>query len=144
MTAFSDPEVARKILTTYKRFAVVGCSDDPRRPSFRVSRYLLDHGYEVIPVNPNHSSCQGLTCYPDLASVPGAIEVVDIFRRSEHVADHVDEAIEAGAKAIWMQLGVVDEEAAQRAADAGLDVVMDRCPAIEHPRLVRGSPPPAH
>jgi predicted CoA-binding protein len=128
-------DIARKILTEYRTFAVVGCSDEPGRPSFGVSRYLIANGYKVIPVNPNHPEVHGLTCYPDLASVPEPVEVVDIFRRSSEAGAHVDEAISLGAKAVWMQLGVIDEAAAQRARDAGLDVVMDRCPAIDHPRF---------
>ena len=135
MNRWKDPAVAHKILTSYKTFAVVGCSADPGRASNSVSRYLLSRGYEVIPVNPTEDEVFGLKCYPDLASVPQQIEVVDLFRRSEFVGDHVDEAIEVGAKAIWMQLGVIDGAAATRAHEAGLDVVMDRCPAIDHPRL---------
>ena len=128
---------AEEILTRFKNFAVVGCSDDPRRASYGVTTFLKDSGYEVVPINPNCPECQGMTSYPDLASVPGyfEVEVVDLFRRSEFVSAHVDEAIEKGAKAIWMQLGVVDEQAAKRAEDAGLLVVMDRCPAQDLPRL---------
>lgn len=130
---FSDPATAREILETFKRFAVVGCSSDPRRPSFRVSRYLVTQGYDVTPINPNESQIHGRTVYPDLASAPGPLEVIDIFRRSQEAGAHVDEAIALGAKAIWMQLDVIDEDAAVRARDAGLLVVMDRCPAIDHP-----------
>lgn len=131
-------DTAEEILTSFKTFAVVGCSSDPSRPSFGVARYLRANGFHVIPVNPGSTKCQGMPCYPDLRSIPKteSIEVVDLFRRSEFIGAHVDEAIEVGAKAIWMQLGVVDEEAAQRATDAGLSVVMDRCPAIDHPRLI--------
>lgn len=131
-------QAARNILSTYNTFAVVGCSSDPSRPSFGVTRYLHKHGYNVIPVNPNETNCQGLACFPDLMSIPDdvGVEVVDLFRRSEFVGKHVDEAIAIGAKAIWMQLGVVDEDAATRAERAGLQVVMDRCPAIDHPRLI--------
>ena len=136
MTRFSDPAVAKKILETYKTFAIVGCSADPRRASNSVAHFLMRQGYEVVPVNPNEQQCFDKDCYPDLKSIPFEIEVVDIFRRSEFVGPHVDEAIEVGAKAIWMQLDVIDTAAAQRAADAGLDVVMDRCPAIDHPRLI--------
>ena len=139
MTQFSDPEVARKILESYKTFAIVGCSSDPRRPSNSVAHYLMGQGYEVVPVNPNETQCFNKDCYPDLKSLPFHVEVVDIFRRSEFVAPHVDEAIEVGAKAIWMQLGVIDVEAAEKAAAAGLDVVMDRCPAIDHPRMIGSS-----
>jgi predicted CoA-binding protein len=140
--SFNDPSVAEKILRTYRSFAVVGCSADPRRPSHGVARFLKDHGYDVVCVNPNETMCvEGLPCYPDLASVREPIEVVDIFRRADRAGAHVDEAIDIGAKAVWMQLGVVDEAAARRASDAGLDVVMDRCPAIDHPRLIGAGPP---
>lgn len=132
MGGWSDPVVAEKMLRTYRTWAVVGCSDDPRRPSYGVARFLNDLGLTVICVNPNHDSCiEGPPCYPDLRSVEEPIEVVDIFRRSEAVLPHVEEAIEVGAKAVWMQLGVINEKAAQLAAHAGLDVVMDRCPRIE-------------
>ncbi|HEY7875553.1 MAG TPA: CoA-binding protein [Actinomycetota bacterium] len=139
---FSEPAVAEKILRSYRRFAVVGCSADPRRPSYGVARFLIAQGYDVVCVNPNETMCiEGAPCYPDLGSVPGPIDVVDIFRRADQAGTHVDEAIAIGAKAVWMQLGVIDEAAARRAGDAGLDVVMDRCPAIDHPRLVGASPP---
>jgi predicted CoA-binding protein len=136
MNAFNDPQVAKKILESYKVFAIVGCSADPGRPSNSVAHYLMRNGYDVIPVNPNEQQCFGKDCYPNLRSIPFEVEVVDIFRRSEFVAPHVDEAIEVGAKAIWMQLGVIDADAAGKAAAAGLDVVMDRCPAIDHPRMI--------
>lgn len=135
MSDWYSAQTARKILASYKTFAVVGYSPDPARPSWGVASFLKSKGYKVIPVNPSTSEIMGDCCYPDLASVPDEIEVVDLFRRSDKVLPHVEEAIEIGAKAIWMQLGVVNEEAAQRAQDAGLDVVMDRCPAIDHPRL---------
>lgn len=124
---------ADRILDRYETFAVVGASPDPERPSHRVIAVLLDHGYRVIPVNPNADEVRGMRCYPDLASIPDDlnVEVVDIFRRPEEAGRHVDEATAIGAKAVWMQLGVVDEAAAQRAREAGLEVVMDRCPAIE-------------
>jgi uncharacterized protein len=135
--SFSDPAVAEKILRTYRTFAVVGCSADPRRPSYGVARFLMDHGYDVVCVNPNETMCiDGAPCYPNLAAVKEEVEVVDIFRRADQAGAHVDEAIEIGAKAVWMQLGVIDEDAAARAAAAGLDVVMDRCPAIDYPRLI--------
>lgn len=132
MGGWRDRAVAEHILRTYRTWAVVGCSDDPRRPSYGVAGFLNDIGFKVICVNPNHDSCiEGLPCEADLRSIQEPIEVVDIFRRSEFVLPHVEEAIEIGAKAVWMQLGVVNEEAAQLAADAGLEVVMDRCPKIE-------------
>ncbi|HEX2240496.1 MAG TPA: CoA-binding protein [Actinomycetota bacterium] len=139
MDAYADDATIRKILSEYRTFAVVGCSANPSRASFRVATFLMGHGYRVIPVNPNECDNQILkqTCYERLSSIPFAeeVEVVDIFRRSEFAGSHVDEAIELGAKAVWMQLGVIDQEAAERAAAAGLDVVMDRCPAIEYRRL---------
>jgi predicted CoA-binding protein len=137
-SSWYSEDTARDILTRFKTFAVVGCSSDPSRPSFGVTRYLHQHGFQVIPVNPNETDCQGLGCYPTLMSIPkeAGIEVVDLFRRSELVGKHVDEAIAIGAQAVWMQLGVVDEDAAARAEAAGLKVVMDRCPAIDHPRLM--------
>jgi uncharacterized protein len=132
MQTWDDPEVARKILSSYRSWAVVGCSDDPARPSYGVATFLQGRGYSLVCINPNHDSCiEGAPCYPDLVSVEETIEVVDIFRRSEFVEPHVEEAIAIGAKAVWMQLGVINERAAQRAADAGLEVVMDRCPRID-------------
>lgn len=137
---WSDPKIAERILRSYRVWAVVGCSSDPARPSHGVARYLLTQGYHVVPVNPNEERVHGLPAYPDLRSVPadaqGPIEVVDLFRRADAVLPHVEEAIEVGAKAIWMQLGVWNQEAAELAAHAGLLVVMNRCPAIDHPALV--------
>lgn len=126
-------ETARRILDRSRTWAVVGASPRPHRPSHGVMQTLQRHGYEVIPVTPNADEVLGLRTYPDLASIPDdvTIDVVDIFRRSEHAGQHVDEAIAVGARAVWLQLGVVDEAAADRAREAGLDVVMDRCPAIE-------------
>ena len=141
--AWSDPDVAERILRSFRVWAVVGCSSRPWRASFGVLRYLLSQGYGVVPINPKETVVHGKLAYPDLRSVPAdpraPIEVVDLFRRSDLVMPHVDEAIEIGAKAIWMQLEVWNEEAAQRAADAGLLVVMDRCPAIDPPQVI-GAP----
>jgi predicted CoA-binding protein len=116
---------------------VVGCSPDPRRDSHRIARLLKERGFRVIPVNPNVTEVLGERAYSSVSDVPEAehIEVVDIFRRADRAGAHVDEAIAIGARAVWMQLGVVDEAAAQRALAAGLSVVMNRCPAIELPRL---------
>ena len=124
-----DDEV--KAILALRTWAVVGCSPEPWRPSHDVARFMLGRGYEVIPVNPNVDEVLGRACHASLADVPTPIDVVDIFRRSSEAGRHVDEAIAVGAKAVWMQLGVIDEAAAQRARDAGLLVVMDRCPAIE-------------
>jgi predicted CoA-binding protein len=116
-------------------WAVVGCSPDPARDSHRIASMLLRRGYDVIPVNPMAGEILGRRCYPSLSAVPQQIEVVDVFRRASEAGRHVDEAIELGASAVWMQLGVIDEAAAERGRAAGLRVVMDRCPAIELPRL---------
>jgi uncharacterized protein len=123
------------VLTKYKSIAVVGLSDNPMRPSNQVAAYLINAEYKVYPVNPKHKSIIGLTCYPDLKSVPVKIDIVDIFRRPEHVLLIVEEAIEVGAKAVWMQLGVINQVAADKAKLHGLRVVMDRCIKIEHRKL---------
>jgi uncharacterized protein len=137
VTFRSSPETIRRLLTETRTWAVVGCSPDPRRDSHRVARVLEGRGFRVIPVNPNAQEVLGQRCYPSIAEIPAheRIDVVDIFRRADQAGAHVDEAIVRGARAVWMQLGVIDEEAARRALDAGLEVVMDRCPAIELPRL---------
>jgi predicted CoA-binding protein len=128
-------QVIRSVLEGRRTWAVVGCSPDPARDSNRIARMLQSRGYRVVPVNPSCDAVLGERCYASLADVPEPIEVVDIFRRSSEAGRHVDEAIAVGASAVWMQLGVVDEAAAERARAAGLDVVMNRCPAIEMPRL---------
>ncbi len=135
----SDPATVADVLTTYRTWAVVGCSPSPFRDSHRIAALLQSRGYRVIPVNPECDEVLGERCYPSLRDVPAGegIEVVDIFRRSEAAGAHVDEAIEIGAKAVWMQLGVIDEAAARRGREAGMRVVMDKCPAIELPRLAR-------
>ena len=121
-----DDEI-RRILQTYKKVAVVGLSSDPSRPSHGVARYLQGQGYKIIPVNPRETGILGEKVYPDLTSIPEKLEIVDIFRRSEHVPAIVDQAIKAGAKVIWMQEGVVNHEAAIKASQSGLTVIMDRC-----------------
>jgi predicted CoA-binding protein len=141
---WSDPEVAARILREFTVWAVVGASPDPTRPSHGVTRALMRFGYEVIPIYPRETTIHGLATVPDLRTAaaqrpPGSpIEVVDIFRASHRAGEHVDEAIEIGARAVWLQLGVWDEAAAERADAAGLLVVMDRCPAIDWPRLGPG------
>lgn len=119
----------------YRSVAVVGLSPDPNRPSHKVATYLAQHGYEIIPVNPDAHEILGRQSYPDLQSLPQLVDIVDIFRRSEEVLPIVDEAIKIGAKAVWMQEGVINEKAAARARDAGLLVVMDKCMFKEHRRL---------
>jgi predicted CoA-binding protein len=123
--------VARDILRRSRTIAVVGASNDLAKPAGFVPAYLMEHGYRVIPINPTETEVLGETSYPDLASVPEPVEVVDIFRHSEDVPPVVEEAIRIGAKAIWMQSGIVNAEAAQRARNAGLEVVMDRCMKTE-------------
>lgn len=134
----TDINTLRRILNQYKRVAVVGLSADWSRPSFFAAKYLLDHGFEVIPVNPKYDEILGQKCYPDLESIPSAVDVVDLFQRTERVLPFVESAIKIGAKVVWMQLGVVNEEAASKAEEAGLEVVMDRCMKIEYARLFGG------
>lgn len=128
-----------KILNEFRTVAVVGLSPNPERASYRVASHLMRNGYQVIPVNPQAEQILGNTSYPELSSIPEAVEVVDIFRRSEEVMPIVDEAIKIGAKAVWMQEGIINEEAASRARDAGLLVVMDRCMLKEYQRLTQAS-----
>ena len=127
-----------RILERYRHIAMVGLSSNPFRPSHFAAIYLLSEGYDVVPVNPRESAVLGHTSYPSLTAIPGPVEVVDIFREPAAVPAIVDEAIAVGAKVIWMQLGVIHEEAAERARSAGLEVVMDRCMKIEHARFFGG------
>jgi uncharacterized protein len=135
--AFQNPpdDAIRAVLATSQTVAVVGCSPNPERDSHRIAKLLQSRGHRVIPVNPGQRSILGETCYASLRDIPEQVDMVDIFRRSEEVAPIVDEAIEVGARIVWMQLGVIDERAASAAQAAGLTVVMDRCPAIEYRRL---------
>ena len=124
-----------ELLRTSRTIAVVGLSSKRFRPSYGVAEYLQRAGYRVIPVNPQETEILGETCYPDLESIPEKVDIVDIFRRPEHVPELVESAIRIGARAVWMQEGVVHEDAALRAAGAGLMVVMDRCILKDHRRL---------
>lgn len=133
----NSPETIQRILDECRTIAVVGLSSDSWRPSNSVSGYMRRHGYRVIPVNPNETTVFDETSYPDLFAVPEKIELVDIFRRSDEAGKAVDQAIAVGAKAVWLQEGVIDQAAAQRALDAGLLVVMDRCWLKEHMRANR-------
>jgi predicted CoA-binding protein len=139
----SSSATIRSLLTGTPTWAVVGCSPDPSRDSHRIARLLLERGLTVIPVTPRADMVLGQPAYPSLLDIPSEIrvDVVDIFRRPDQAGAHVDEAIRIGARGVWMQLGVVDEAAAGRALTAGLEVVMDRCPAIELPRLGVGPAP---
>ena len=135
----TDAEI-RAILSKPATVAVVGCSDNPARDSLRSQNCSKSHGFKVIPVNPQLDadalrSALGEKCYPDLASIPEPVEMVDVFRRSEFVPQIVEDAIAKGARILWCQLGVIHLDAARRAQKAGMTVVMDRCPAIEYARL---------
>jgi len=127
--------VEEQILSSSRVVAVVGLSSKPHRPSYRVASYLKEQGYKIIPVNPTEKEILGEVSYPALASIPEPVDVVDIFRRPEEVPPIIEEAIRIGAKAVWMQEGVINEEAAARARQAGLKVVMDKCMFKEHRRL---------
>jgi len=136
MPLTADEDIAT-LLNETRTIALIGASDRPDRASYRVMWFLQQHGYRVIPVNPQITGehVHGEYVWRELSQIGEPIDMVDIFRRSEAAGDAVDQAIAAGAKAVWMQLGVVNEAAAARAEAAGLKVVMDRCPAIEIPRL---------
>jgi len=134
----TDINTLRRILSAYKRVAVVGLSADWSRPSYFAASYLLSHGFEIIPVNPKYDEILGQKCYPDLKSIQKPVDIVDLFQKAERVPPFVDDAIAIGAKLIWMQLGIINTEAAQKARDAGLEVVMDRCMKIEYARLFGG------
>ncbi len=128
----------RRVLLGNRVIAVVGLSPSWNRPSYFAAKYMLEHGYEVIPVNPGATEILGRKCYPDLAAIPVKVDLVDVFRKPEDAASIADEAIRIGAKCLWLQLGVINREAAGKAAAAGLDVVMDRCVKIEYARLFGG------
>jgi len=130
-----NPEL-KKLLQTAKTIAVVGASDKPARDSYHIMKFLIDHGYNVLPVNPAYNEILGKRCYPDLRQIEEQVDIVDIFRRSEEVLPVVQDAIIIGAPAVWMQLGVVNEEAATVAQRAGLTVIMNRCIKIEYNALI--------
>jgi predicted CoA-binding protein len=136
ITSIDQEETIRKILTESKTIAVVGLSPKPHRPSHQVASYLMAAGYTIIPVNPGQDEVLGQTCYPTLRDIPGPVDLVDIFRRQEEVLPIVTDAIAIGAKHIWMQEGIVNEEAAARAEAAGLGVIMDRCTKVDHMNLL--------
>ena len=133
----NSQETIRRILDECRTIAVIGLSSDPSRASNSVAGYMRRSGYHVIGVNPNETSLFGEEAYPDLFAVPEKVDLVDVFRRSDEAGKAVDQAIAVGAKAVWLQEGVIDREAAQRALDAGLLVVMDRCWLKEHIRMRR-------
>lgn len=125
-------EKIRAILKNHKRVAIVGVSPKPERDSHKVARYLKENHYEIVPVNPGQKEILGETCYPNLKAIPFPVDVVDIFRRPNAIPPVVDDAIEIGAKVVWMQLGLVHNQAAERARKAGLEVVMNKCIKTEH------------
>ena len=134
---FANPpdDVVRDVLATPKTIAVVGCSSNPLRDSHDIARLLQTRGHRVIPVNPAETKVLGERCWPSLRDVPERIDVVDVFRRPEFVAEVARDAVAVGARVLWLQLGVIDERAALEARRSGLTVVMDRCPKIEYRRL---------
>lgn len=131
-------ETIKRILSESKTIAVVGLSATWNRPSHFAAKYMKDHGYKIIPVNPAYEEVLGEKCYKSLLDIPEPVDIVDIFRRSEDVPPIVEDAIKIGAKVVWMQLTVVNEEAAGKAREAGLEVVMNRCVKIEHGRFFGG------
>lgn len=133
-----DIPTLRRILQQNRVIAVVGLSANWYRPSYFAAKYLQEHGYRIIPVNPRYEEILGEKCYPTLRDIPEPVDVVQIFQRVDQVLPFGEDAIDIGAKVVWMQLGIVNEEAAERARQAGLDVVMDRCMKIEHARLFGG------
>jgi predicted CoA-binding protein len=127
----------KRLFETVRTIAVVGCSPKPERAGHYVAKYLQDLGYRIIPVNPGQTEILGEKCYASLRDIPEPVDMVDCFRRAEDIPPIVEDAIVIGAKFIWMQLGIVNDEAAKRAMTAGIEVVMDRCPKIDYPRLFR-------
>ena len=138
MSDHTDIPTLRRILQENRSIAVVGLSANWYRPSFFAAKYLQDHGYRIIPVNPAYESVLGERCYASLAEIPEPVDVVDCFRRAEEIPPLAEQAVAMGAKVLWLQLGVIHEAAARLAREAGLDVVQDRCMKIEHARLFGG------
>jgi predicted CoA-binding protein len=128
----------RRVLTRYRSIAIVGLSANWYRPSYFAAKYLEDRGFRIIPVNPAYTEVLGERCYSSLRDIPEPVEVVDCFRRAEDIPPIVEDAIHIGAKVLWLQLGVINHDAARRAHDAGMEVVMDRCMKIEYARLFGG------
>lgn len=131
---YQDPQVINALLRSARTVAIVGLSKDPLRPSNFIGFYLKRHGYTIVPVNPRETEILGERSYPSLTAIPFPVDVVDVFRRPDAVPDIAREAVAIGAKALWLQFGVVSPEGARIAEDAGLDVVMDRCMKVEHAR----------
>jgi uncharacterized protein len=138
MPIVDDIAGLRRVLTRYRTLAVVGLSAQWYRPSYFAAKYMQDHGYRIIPVNPRYAEVLGETCYPDLRAIAQPVDIVDCFRKPAEIPAIADDAIAIGAKVLWMQLGIENDDAARRAAAAGLDVVMNRCVKIEHARILGG------
>jgi uncharacterized protein len=138
MPIVDDVAGLRRILARSRTLAVVGLSAQWYRPSYFAAKYMQDHGYRIVPVNPRYEEVLGQKCYPDLRSIPHPVDLVDCFRKASDIPPLAEDAIAIGAKVLWMQLGIVNEAAAQRAVEAGLDVVMNRCVKIEHARILGG------
>ena len=135
-----DNQILRRLFEASTTIAVVGLSNKKHRASYATTRYMQAHGYRIIPVNPKFEEILGERCYPNLRAIPEQVDIVNCFRRSEFIPPIVEEAIEIGARALWMQLGIVNEAAAEQARQAGLAVVMDRCIMIEYNRLAMAYP----
>ncbi|CAN5857495.1 hypothetical protein BH11PSE8_BH11PSE8_26750 [soil metagenome] len=133
-----DITTLRRVLRSHHTVAIVGLSAEWHRPSFFVAKYLQQHGYRMVPVNPRYEQVLGETCYPSLTAIPFPVHMVDVFRRTADVLPIAQEAIAIGAKCLWQQIGVMNLEADRLAREAGLDSVMDRCVKIEHARLFGG------
>ena len=131
----SDSDAMQSVLRDSHTIAVVGLSADTQRPSHEVAQYLQEHGFRIVPVNPKYTEVLGETCYPDLPSIPFPVDLVDVFRKPQDCVPIARDAVAIGARALWLQLGVSNEEAQRIAAAAGLTVVADRCVKIEHARL---------
>ena len=136
MNITDDIAGLRRILTRYRSIAVVGISANWYRPSYFAAKYMLDHGYQIFPVNPNYSEVLGRKSYPTIAAIPESVDIVDCFRKPAEMVPLAHEAVAKGAKVLWMQLGIRNDEAAMIASAAGLDVVMDHCVKIEHARIL--------
>nr|AKQ70980.1 CoA-binding protein [bacterium enrichment culture] len=138
MPQIDDIAGLRRILTRSRVIAVVGLSAQWHRPSYFAAKYMQQHGYRIVPVNPNCTEVLGERCYPSVAAIPGPVDIVDCFRKPGEIVPLAREAVAKGAKVLWMQLGIRNDEAAGIASDAGLDVVADRCVKIEHARIMGG------
>ena len=138
MPIVDDIAGLRRILREARTIAVVGLSANWFRPSYFAAKYMQDHGYRIIPVNPTYQEVLGQTCYPNLAAIPDPVDIVDCFRKPQEMVEIARAAVAIRARVLWMQLGIVNPEAAKIAVDAGLDVVMDRCVKIEHARILGG------